>query len=120
RLLGQVTRAFHAISKPLQAKNVEGVESFTRALDCSRSRRNATPAAPLPPPSVCISEGKMNLRVFSNSHVHVVTSFREFSPYAILGLGGVLTIAWIVLLSWIPVRLMTSAISIAIGELNSI
>jgi len=62
----------------------------------------------------------MNLRVLRDSHAYLVTSFKDVWPYAILGLGGLLTIAWIVLLSWIPVRLITSAISIFIGGMNSI
>ena len=66
------------------------------------------------------TEGKMNFRVLSNSHAYVVASFKELWPYAILGLGGLLTIAWIVLLSWIPVRLIASAISVVIGGTNSI
>ena len=90
------------------------------ALECSRGRRNATPATPLSPGSFVFTEGKMNLRVLSNGHAHVVASFRELCPYAILGLGGVLTIAWIVLLSWFPLRLITSAISFVIGGMNSI
>ena len=72
------------------------------------------------PVSLCFTEGKMNLRVLRDSHAYLVTSFKDVWPYAILGLGGLLTIAWIVLLSWIPVRLITSAISIFIGGMNSI
>lgn len=62
----------------------------------------------------------MNLRVLSNGHTYVVSSFKELWPYAILGLGGVLTVAWIVLLSWIPVRLLTSAFSYVFGGITSI
>jgi hypothetical protein len=62
----------------------------------------------------------MNLRVLSNGHIYVVSSFKEIWPYAILGLGGVLTIAWIVLLSWIPVRLLTSALSFVFSGMTSI
>ena len=62
----------------------------------------------------------MNYRVLSNGHTYIVSSFKEIWPYAILGLGGVLTVAWIVLLSWIPVRLLTSAFSYVFGSMTSI
>jgi hypothetical protein len=68
------------------------------------------------PDRIVFAEGKMNLRVLSNGHAYIVASFRDLWPYAILGLGGLLTIAWIVLLSWIPLRLITSAISMMIVE----
>lgn len=45
----------------------------------------------------------------------VVTTFRKQGPFAILGLGGVLTIFWIVLLTSVPLRLIMSAISILIS-----
>jgi len=60
----------------------------------------------------------MNHRVLNNGHGFIVSSFREIWPYAILGLGAVLTIAWIALLSWIPVRLLTSALLFVFGSVS--
>ena len=62
----------------------------------------------------------MNFRILTNGHAYVVSSFKELWPYAILGLGGVLTVAWIVLLSWIPARLLAFAFSIVFAGMTSI
>ena len=62
----------------------------------------------------------MNFRVLSESHACMVATVRELWPYAIIGLGGLLTIAWIILLTWFPLRLITSAISFVIGGMNSL
>ena len=62
----------------------------------------------------------MNIRIFSTIYASTLenlrASFAELWPYAILGLGGVLTVLWIGLIIWIPLRLITSVISIAIGD----
>lgn len=49
-----------------------------------------------------------------------LTSFRKQSPFAILGLGGALTILWIVLLAWVPVQLIFSMIAVAVREIHFI
>jgi hypothetical protein len=63
----------------------------------------------------------MKFRVLSLPHAarlqNLVSSFRKQGPFAILGLGGALTVLWIVLITWIPLRLITSAISRAVADL---
>jgi hypothetical protein len=48
------------------------------------------------------------------------TSFIKQSPFAILGLGGALTILWIVLLAWAPAHLIISMIAGALREMSFI
>lgn len=60
----------------------------------------------------------MNFQVLTNSPARTRTSIKDLWPYAILGLGGVLTIAWVVFLTWIPLRLIASFISLVIGEMT--
>jgi hypothetical protein len=50
----------------------------------------------------------------------LASSFKRHGPFAVLGLGGVLTIVWIVLIAWGPLQLLTSAISFAVSEILSI
>jgi hypothetical protein len=50
----------------------------------------------------------------------LATSFKRHGSFAVLGLGGVLTIIWIVLIAWAPLQLLTSAISFAVSEMHSI
>jgi len=50
----------------------------------------------------------------------LASSFKRRGPVTVLGLGGVLTIIWIVLIAWAPLQLLTSAISFAVSELHSI
>ena len=45
----------------------------------------------------------------------IATHFKARWPLAILGLGGVLTVLWLALIVWIPLRLIASAILIAIN-----
>ena len=49
-----------------------------------------------------------------------LTTFRKQSPFAILGLGGALTVLWIVLLAWVPAQLIFSMIAVAIREIHFI
>ena len=62
----------------------------------------------------------MKIRILSAAYVttlqNLLTSFRELWPYAILGLGGILTVLWAGLIIWIPLRLITSVISIAVSD----
>ena len=60
----------------------------------------------------------MNFRVLTSNPAHTLTSIKDLWPYAILGLGGVLTVAWVVFLTWIPVRLIASFISLVIGQMT--
>ena len=60
----------------------------------------------------------MNFQVLTNNPARTRTSIKDLWPYAILGLGGVLTIAWVVFLTWIPLRLIASFISLVIGEMT--
>ncbi len=45
-----------------------------------------------------------------------LTSCKKQSPFAVLGLGGALTILWIVLLAWVPAQLFFSVITMALRE----
>jgi hypothetical protein len=47
-------------------------------------------------------------------------SFRKRGPAVVLGLGGALTIVWIVLITWIPFQMLVSMISLAVINLLSI
>lgn len=47
-------------------------------------------------------------------------SFRKQSPFAVLGLGGALTILWIVFLAWAPVQLIVSMIAVLVREIHFI
>jgi hypothetical protein len=48
------------------------------------------------------------------------SSFKKHGAFAVLGMGGVLTILWIVLIAWAPLQLLTTAISFAVSEILSI
>jgi hypothetical protein len=50
----------------------------------------------------------------------IATHFRAQWPVAILSLGGVLTLLWVALIAWIPLRLIASAISMAINGMLTI
>jgi hypothetical protein len=50
----------------------------------------------------------------------LASSFKRHGPFAVLGLGGVLTLIWIVLIAWVPLRLLSSAILFAVSEMVSI
>lgn len=50
----------------------------------------------------------------------IASSLKRHGPFAVLGLGGVLTLIWIVLIAWVPLQLLTSAISFAVSEMLSI
>ncbi len=50
----------------------------------------------------------------------LASSLKRHGPFAVLGLGGVLTLIWIVLIAWVPVQLLTTAISFAVSEMLSI
>jgi hypothetical protein len=66
----------------------------------------------------------MKLDGLSNSYARplegLASSFKRHGPFAVLGLGGVLTLIWIVLVAWVPLQLLTSAISFAVSEMLSI
>jgi hypothetical protein len=49
-----------------------------------------------------------------------VTSVRKQTPFAVLGLGGALTILWIVLLVWAPAHLIFSMIAGALRVISFI
>ena len=63
----------------------------------------------------------MKLRVLSLTYASaleiLVSFFRKQGPIAVLGLGGILTVLWIILMTWIPLWLMASAISFAVSNL---
>jgi hypothetical protein len=48
--------------------------------------------------------------------VDYLTAFKKHSPFAVLGLGGALTILWIVLLAWVPAQLILSMIAVVLRE----
>jgi hypothetical protein len=50
----------------------------------------------------------------------LASSFKQHGSVVVLSLGGVLTIVWIVLIAWVPLQLLTSAISFAVIEMLSI
>jgi len=60
----------------------------------------------------------MSLHALTSNPARTRTSIKDLWPYAILGLGGVLTIAWVVFLTWIPLRLIASIISLVIGQMT--
>ena len=100
-----------------QAKNAEGVESLTersiaRGVAVMPHRRLRTP--------IRILEEAMKARVLSITYASaleiLVSSFRKQVPIAILGLGGILTVLWIVLVIWIPLWLIASAISFVVSN----
>ena len=66
----------------------------------------------------------MKLHVLSLTYAttfeHLFSALRKQIPFAIVGLGGILTLVWIALVAWIPLRLITSVISIVITEMPSI
>ncbi len=43
-----------------------------------------------------------------------LSSCKKQSPFAVLGLGGALTVLWIVLLAWVPVQLIYSMIAVVL------
>ena len=58
----------------------------------------------------------MQLRIMSG----FFTSFIKQGPFAVLGLGGALTILWIVFLAWAPAHLIFSVIAEALRGISSI
>ena len=60
----------------------------------------------------------MKTRVLSTAHTaNFGSSFRKQGPLVALGLGGLFTILWIVLISWIPMQFIMWAISHAVTDL---
>ena len=60
----------------------------------------------------------MKSRVLSTAQAPTLgSSFRKQGPLVALGLGGLFTILWIVLISWIPMQLIVWAISLAVTDL---
>jgi hypothetical protein len=49
-----------------------------------------------------------------------LTSFRKQGSFVALGLGGALTILWIVVLAWVPVQLIFSVIEVVVREIRII
>ncbi len=50
----------------------------------------------------------------------LASTLKRHAPFAVLGLGGVLTVMWIVLIAWAPLQLLTSAITFAVYEMHFI
>ena len=63
--------------------------------------------------------GSLNIS-FARPLEGLASSFKRHAPFAVLGLGGVLTIIWIVLIAWVPLQLLTSAISFVVSEMHPI